>query len=191
MTVLTDFFAANQSQVAEVLRGWQLPPPPLDEAAIVRWTGSSQSEEVTFKSRLDRRRLPTPNPAAIPLPDISTLPHVRANGLASPDMAPLFAALARLRLEEATDLVLCGYLVGPPRPQVTIQRFPSAFTEVLAVADHDRLVRIAEALPEESIASGSLAERHVEDLMTILVQLRALARWSRIAGCDLYALTSA
>lgn len=146
---------------------------------------------MTIKSRLDREHLPTPNESAIAVPDISFLPRLQAKRLGAESVAQLFAKLAQLPLDTAADLILCGYLIGPPTPEVAIQRMPSAFTEAISSASYDSLARAAQLLDDHTRTTPIVsASRGVLDTMVLLVQLRAMAAWSRSAGTDLFALTA-
>ena len=187
MGVLTDFFAASMSDLERVLPGWQLPPPPLPEPIVVHGVNPFTKKPVLIRTRRNRERIPPPDPSADPCPNVSALPNVQCKSLLPDKLAIIFSVMAALDTEVATDLVLCGDLVGPPETEIAVLRLPSAFTSALASATNEKLERAAQAIQNvEAAEFGESAKGSASDLTRILTELRGLANQCMSANAGLF-----
>jgi hypothetical protein len=133
---------------------------------------------------------PKPNPDANPAPKIDTLPNVQCRDMLPDKLALLFAALTEIPPERALDLIVNGYLTGPPEPEVTVQRLPMAMTSALATANDSDLARAARALEDDDLGrwgSGVCGTAH--ELTAMLGRVQTLAKHGLTINADLFVWT--
>jgi hypothetical protein len=182
MGVMTDFFLASATDVATVLQGWQLPPQPTGDATNRLHAG--------FPSKSHWQRPPSPNPNANTVPQITSLPNVQCRDMLPDKLALLFAALAEVPHDRALDLILLGYLTGPPEAEVTVQKLPVALTRALAAAGDADLVRAAKVLEDDALDCVSATFRaKASELTEILQRVQSLAKHGLTTNADLFLWT--
>jgi hypothetical protein len=180
--VMTDFFLASATDVEKVLNGWQLPSQPAQTAA------DRMNRQYTPESGWHQP--PKPNPNANPAPQIASLPNVQCRGMLPDKLALLFAALAEVPPDRALELILHGYLTGPPETEVTVQQLPVALTKALAAAADADLVRAAKVLEEDDIESCCVVFRgKLSELTDVLQRVQSLAKHGLSTNADLFLWT--
>ena len=190
MGVITDFFLASGSDVARVLVGWQLPTFPGAYSTKPEGLDTGGSEHSALHGTSAWSLPPKPNPLADPAPHIDTLPNVPCKGMLPDKLALLFASLAEVDAEQALDLILLGYLTGPPESEVTVQRLPLALTSALANAKSDDLVRAAKVLEQDDNDGwGSTFRGAAAELTMTLQRLQGLAQRGIRPNLDLFVWT--
>lgn len=190
MGVITDFFLASTTDVARVLTGWQLPLEGNPEVSHARLTRFANSTHIPLRPEAIWSHPPQPNPSANPAPQIDTLPNVQCKGMLPDKLAILFATLTEIPTERALDLILRGFLTGPPETEVTVQRLPSSLTSALANAAHDDLLRAAKVLEEDDIDRwGNAFLGSAKELVDTLNRVQALAKKGVSSEVDLFIWT--
>jgi hypothetical protein len=190
MGVITDFFLASTTDVARVLTGWYLPPQPNRLSPNAQGPKSTGDAQIPAHVGLVWQQPPRPNPDAIAAPKIDSLPHVQCRGMLPEKLALLFTALTELPADRALDLILLGYLTGPPETEVTVQRLPAAFTNALAVADNTDLARAASILEEDDIDRwGNVCHGTAKEQADVLRRIQSLAKRGLSANADLFVWT--
>jgi hypothetical protein len=190
MGVITDFFLASTTDVARILTGWHLPAQ----------TNRLSPESQPAKSACDNQtpahvgfvwqQPPRPNPSAVAAPKIDLLPNVQCRGMLPEKLALLFAALTEIPTDHAMDLILLGYLTGPPETEVTVQRLPTALTNALAVADSADLARAARILEEDDIDRwGNVCHGTAKEQTDVLRRIQSLAKRGLSTNADLFVWT--
>lgn len=187
MGVITDFFIASREDVFRVLQGWKFPPPLLEAPVVVQGVNPFTKEPIQIKTRLNRDLMPAPDPEADPSPDIGSLPNVRAKGLLPDKLAIVFATLGGLDFDGALELITYGGLIGPPETEVSVEQLPAAFTECLADAHRDDLLRAAQAIEEEEVQNwGDSYRGSAQSFLEVLLELSALASRCRAEKAELF-----
>lgn len=190
MGVITDFFLASTADVARVLAGWQLPPQAGQDTSSTIAVHMPTSMHVPIRSATTWQQPPKPNPDANPAPKIDTLPNVQCRGMLPDKLALLFATLTEIPPERALDLIVNGYLTGPPEPEVTVQRLPMAMTSALATANDSDLARAARALEDDDLDRwGSGLSGSAHELATMLGRVQSLAKHGLTINADLFVWT--
>jgi hypothetical protein len=190
MGVITDFFLASSSDVARVLSGWQLPPQPVREPPALKPARLPNGVDIPLRSEPHWVQPPKPNPDANPAPKIDSLPNVQCKGMLPDKLALLFATLTEIPAERALDLIVHGYLTGPPEPEVTVQRLPAALTTALASANGSDLLRAAQAIEEDDIDRwGGDFRGTSSELTNVLSRVQSLAKHGLSTNADLFIWT--
>lgn len=190
MGVITDFFLASAADVTRVLSGWQLPPQPVRESLLSRDGRGGNTSLALAYDELNWQQPPQPNPYADPTPHIDTLPNVQCKGMLPDKLALLFASLTGVDTDQALDLILLGFLTGPPECEVTVQRLPSALTNALANADSNDLLRAARALEDDDIDRwGPTFRGTAKELSKILLRIQSLAQQGISSQSDMFVWT--
>jgi hypothetical protein len=190
MGVMTDFFLASTTDVNRVLTGWQLPPLQSRDATEPRTLGLPSSAQVPLIAGSGWHQPPKPNPNANPAPQIDSLPNVQCRDMLPDKLALLFASLTEIPADHAMDLILRGYLTGPPETEVTVQRLPVALTNALATADDADLERAAKTLEEDDIDRwGNSFRGSARELIGMLQRVQTLAKRGLSSNADLFIWT--
>jgi hypothetical protein len=190
MGVMTDFFLASSTDLARVLTGWQLPQQSNREASNHKQAGPANLARGQASIGFTWQRPPEPNPEAVAAPKIDTLPNVQCRGMLPERLALLFATLAEIPTEQALDLILHGYLTGPPETEVTVQRLPPALMNALAMAAPADLLRAAETLEEDELERwGHDSRETARELAEILRRVQSLAKHGVSIEADLFIWT--
>jgi hypothetical protein len=188
MGVMTDFFLASTSDVARVLNGWQLPQRAA--AGDTHPYDFGLTRAGATKDNLLWAQPPRPNPHADPSPKIASLPNVQCKGMLPDKLALLFTSLTEVPAERALDLILNGFLTGPPETEVTVQLLPKALTKAIAQAESADLVRAAKAIEEDEIDQwGSAYRVTASDLANVLHRVQSLAQRGVDSDADLFIWT--
>lgn len=190
MGIVTDFFLASTSDLARFLNGWQLPPPMLQNPGSYRKERLAASAHSKQAPLLAWSQPPKPNPDANPSPQIGSLPNVQCKGLLPDKLALLYASLAEIPTEHALDLIMLGFLTGPPEAEVTVQQLPPALTNALAIALDVDLIRAAQIIEDDDIDRwGNSFRGTAKELTRVLSRVQTLAQKGLTSDADLFIWT--
>lgn len=190
MGVITDFFLASGSDVARVLVGWQMPTFPSAYSTRPEAIVTVTSARDVLHGNSGWPQPPTPNPLADPVPHIDTLPNVPCKGMLPDKLALLLASLTEVDTGQALDLILQGYLTGPPESEVTVQRLPLELTTALANARSSDLLRAAKAIEQDDNDGWGITFRGAAaELTRTLRCVQGLALQGMRTSADLFVWT--
>lgn len=190
MGVITDFFIAPAKDIANVLSGWKLPEQPALSSPTLGQQDTLSATPCLQVDRLPRTTTSGPDPRADPAPAIDGLPNVQCNCMLPDKVAILFAWLAEISTERALELLLLGYLTGPPESEITVQMLPSALMHALANAQAADLAQAARILEDDDVEHWGYYQRHAgPDLTLLLHEIQTLARQGLSTNSQLFLWT--
>jgi hypothetical protein len=189
MGVITDFFLASTTDVARVLSGWQLPPSSRLTPSDLCCSKLANGAGLPLAAALEWAPPPNPDPLANPTPQIDSLPNVQCTDMLPDKLALLFSSLTAVPEERALDLIMDGYLTGPPDTEITVQQLPEALTSALANAQTTDLVRAAKTLEEDDLERWGTFRGTAQNLLDMLHRVQSLAKRGISSNADLFLWT--
>jgi hypothetical protein len=168
MGILTDFFVANDRQLATVFSGWlRVADQPVERQVKNPFTGQMQVA----------REWPSTDPVGDgpleDIPNIRVLPHAEWKNVDPVKVAKLHEILTGSSLRETLDELMRPALVHPSNDETSLHEFPRGLTDAIRAVSDDELQSAAEnwQRTEEMQAHGFSADLCAD----VLRSLRGLA----------------
>ncbi len=168
MSILTDFFVANDDQLAMIFPGWlRVSDSPIERDVKNPFTGESQ--------RI--KEWPPVNPIGdgtlVEIPDVRKSPHAEWKGIGTVELATLNELLTGKTVRETLDSMSKPALVHPTTDETGLDEVPRDLTSALRNLSDHAIENVAAKWQQiEEMQSGQLT---VEICKEILQSLRGLA----------------
>jgi hypothetical protein len=132
MGVLTDFFVANDDQLATVFPGWlRVGDTPIEREVKNPFTGEIQRIKEWTKGK------PVGNGKLADVPDIRQLPHAEWKHIGTVELATLNELLTGKPVRETLDAMSKPALMHPNTDETGLDELPRELTEALRqLSDH-------------------------------------------------------
>ncbi len=183
MGVLTDFFAATESQLAEVFVGWHT----VSNTPIQRETTNPFSGEAIIVNDWQ------PGPLIregelVDSPAIEALPHSHFKGVDHVKLGTLYKLVSGDKHEHFIDTLSKPALIYPEGEDIGLHQIPSALTSALATLSENKHAEVA--MKWQLTEECQLDRFTVDDCETVVKELHSLAQEAVKLHGSLYFLWS-
>lgn len=164
MGVLTDFFVANDQQLAAVFTGWlRVADKPVERQVKNPFTGQSQIA----------REWPPQGPVGAgelaEIPDVRQLPHVELKRIDHVKLARLHELLTGKPLRETLDVLMKPALVHPSKQETGLHELPRELTTAICELPEHALETIAAKWQQtEEMELDGMTVGHCAEVLRLL-----------------------
>ncbi len=188
MGILSDFFAATDAELEQIVPGWKKPAPPLAEPLEFDGVNPWTREPTKLKTWLNPEQ-PEADADAAPSPLLQGYDHVLEwKRITDLELAELCSFITGTPIEEAIARVMCELLNGPPEADdgLSVSRVPEALVQHVgrSAADEGELERLAEGWAAHHTEDDSLWTP--DDFLLFLRRFAPFAKRASESGREVY-----